>query len=157
MNTTLKYLLLSSFLFSIISAWSSKDPAFVKKYKVQHLKPGDGINFPVKSNKILMHWRTFDTDTGTKVVESSRNSRDSRPFELRYKHWPFNFFIPHCFQDILYHMSKGEMLQVRCKPPHNTTPEMPTTTFAFDMKGDAIFEIELIDFMGQGRFQKDEL
>ena len=132
----------------------TSDPKFVKKYSVSNIKKGDGKTFPVLSNKIYVHYKSFSLDNPPVIYENSRTIYHSSPTQIQYRRKPFNFYIPNCWEDILYHMSLGEIISVICQPPHSDNKYLRGP---YDPLKEIGFEIELVQVLGQTRIQRDDL
>jgi len=157
------YLIFAIYLLSncFINSQTTSDLDFINKFNSTILKPGNGIKFPVKGNRVFFHFKSYDpkrNDTN-KYHEDSRQMSDRKPWNYKIdKQIGLSGFVE-CWNEVFKHMSIGEIVKVIC-PANITYKDNHHTSI---MNGelwpsgkDIAFEIELIDFHGRGRKKRKE-
>ena len=130
-----KFIFLAIILInSIFANETTHDPEFEKKFKVTHIKEGDGKNFPKKGNSVYVHYTGTLLD-GTKFDSSIDRGR------------PFNFQVGigqviQCWDMCVMRLSLGEKIKVVC--PYNLAYGERGSGNVIPPKSDLIFEMELI-------------
>ena len=101
------------------------------------IKPGDGVNFPQKCQKVTVHYT--GTLTNGKKFDSSKDR--GKPFEFKIgmgeviKGW----------DEGVAKMSKGEHARLTC-PPNYAYGDRDVGKGLIPANSTLIFEVELIDF-----------
>ncbi len=128
-------------LFSIIlfnfSLCDTYDPEFESLYSVNHLKEGDGRNFPRKGDRVSVHYKGTFPDTGKKF-DSSYDRKQPFSFTLG------KGAVIKCWDEVLSQMSKGEKIYVVC--PSRLAYGSRGAGEVIPPDTDIAFTIELLDF-----------
>ena len=99
-------LLLTFLLLNVIFSLNTHDPEFEKKFKVEHIKEGDGKTFPKKGNVVFVHY------SGTLL--------DGKKFDSSYdRGQPLQFTLGvgqviKCWDMAVERLSLGEKISVIC-------------------------------------------
>ena len=99
-------LLLIFLLFNVIFSLTTHDPEFEKKFKVEHIKEGDGKTFPKKYSLVFVHYTGSLLD-GTKIDSTYERNR------------PYGFTLGvgrniKCLDMVVERLSLGEKISVIC-------------------------------------------
>ena len=136
----LKIIVLSFLLInSIYSAETTHDPDFEKKFKVTHIKEGDGKTFPKKGDHVFVHY------TGTlldgKKFDSSVDRGEPFEFDLGVGQ------VIQCWDMCVSRLSLGEKIKVVC--PYKLAYGERGAGNVIPPKSDLVFEMELIKIGGE--------
>ena len=135
----LKFLVLTFLLINtILSAETTHDPEFEKKFQVTHIKEGDGKTFPKKGDHVFVHY------TGTLLNGKKFDSSVDRgePFE-------FDLVVGQvikCWDMSVARLSLGEKIKVVC--PYKLAYGERGAGGVIPPKSDLVFEMELMKIEG---------
>ena len=99
-------LLLTFLLFNVIFSLNTHDPEFEKKFKVEHIKEGDGKTFPKKYSLVFVHYNGYLLN-GTKF-DSSYDRKQPLRFTLGVGR------VIKCWDMAVERLSLGEKISVIC-------------------------------------------
>ena len=101
-------IILLAIIFTVFSVYAfigtTYDKAFEEKYKVRHIKSGNGKIFPARGKKVSVHYTGVFLDG--KIFESSFDRNQPFKFAINRK-----TVIP-CFDEVVSKMSVGEKISV---------------------------------------------
>ena len=136
MSQTLLLLLL---LLSLSSQnLTTKDPDFVQKFKVKHLKEGDGKTFPRNGESVQVHYEGTLVDG--KKFDSSYDRKQPLSFTLGVGQ------VIKCWDMSVARLSKGEKIQVTC--PYDLAYGERGIGGVIPPKADLVFVMELVGIGG---------
>ena len=127
-------LLLIFLLLNLIFSLTTHDPEFEKKFKVEHIKEGDGKTFPKKGNLVFVHY------SGTLL--------DGKKFDSSYdRGQPLRFTLGvgqviKCWDMAVERLSLGEKISVIC--PYDLAYGERGAGNLIPPKSDLKFEMELM-------------
>ena len=123
---------------AIFTVETTHDPEFEKKFKVTHIKEGDGKTFPKKGDHVYVHY------TGTllngKKFDSSVDRGEPFEFDLGVGQ------VIQCWDMSVARLSVGEKIKVIC--PYSLAYGERGAGGVIPPKSDLIFEMELIKIEG---------
>ena len=132
-------LLLTFLLLNVIFSLNTHDPEFEKKFKVEHIKEGDGKTFPKKGNVVFVHY------SGTLL--------DGKKFDSSYdRGQPLQFTLGvgqviKCWDMAVERLSLGEKISVIC--PYDLAYGESGAGGVIPPKADLKFEMELMKIQGE--------
>ena len=127
-------ILLIFLLFAVVFSLNTHDPEFEKKFKVEHIKEGDGKTFPKKGNLVFVHY------SGTLL--------DGKKFDSSYdRGQPLRFTLGvgqviKCWDMAVERLSLGEKISVIC--PYDLAYGERGAGNLIPPKSDLKFEMELM-------------
>ena len=131
-----KYFILCFFLISaIIADNTTHDPEFEKKFKVQHIREGDGKNFPKKGDRVSVHYKGTLLDG--KKFDSSYDRKDPLKFTVGVGQ------VIKCWDMSVLRLSLGEKIIVTC--PYKLAYGERGAGGVIPPKADLVFEMELME------------
>ena len=134
-----KTLFLTFLLFSLVlSDETTHDPEFEKKFKVEHLKEGDGKTFPKKGDIVYVHYE--GTLLNGKKFDSSYDRKNPLQFTLGVGQ------VIKCWDMSVVRLSLGEKIKVVC--PYDLAYGERGAGSVIPPKSDLVFVMELMKIGG---------
>ena len=134
-----KTLFLSFLLFSLVlSEGTTHDPEFEKKFKVEHLKEGDGKTFPKNGDTVFVHYE--GTLVNGKKFDSSYDRKSPLQFTLGVGQ------VIKCWDMSVARLSLGEKIKVVC--PYDLAYGERGAGSVIPPKSDLVFAMELMKIGG---------
>ena len=131
----LKIIILSLLLVnSVLSHQTTHDAEFEKKFKVTHIKEGDGKTFPKKNDVVHVHYE--GTFLNGKKFDSSYDRNEPLEFELGVGQ------VIKCWDMAVERLSVGEKIKVVC--PSNLAYGESGAGRVIPPNTDLVFTMELI-------------
>lgn len=127
-------------LFSYIIS-NTHDPAFVERFQVRHITPGDQATFPQKGMHVKLHFTATCLKT-FKEIESTWKKNEPKIFELGLDER--KRIIPECLEIVLKEMSKGERIEFVCPK------ELLREYVRMYPHEDVSYDLELLNFKDLG-------
>ena len=134
-----KTLFLTFILFSLVlSNETTHDPEFEKKFKVEHLKEGDGKTFAKKGDTVFVHYE--GTLLSGKKFDSSYDRKSPLQFTLGVGQ------VIQCWDMSVARLSLGEKIKVVC--PYDLAYGERGAGSVIPPKSDLVFVMELMKIGG---------
>jgi len=136
------------FILSILAnvfTLDTKDPEFVKQFKLKHITEGDGKSFPKKGFSVKVHYTGSFPDT-EKKFDSSRDRGNAFTFTLGKGE------VIKCWDLVVERLSIGERVQVVC--PSKLAYGERGAGGVIPPNADIAFDIEMLGFKDYSK--KDE-